>query len=93
MHFPLIVLLLVLTVVVIKRWPASYGALAAVTMVLALSGQHLSSIERYGFAAFPVVIALGQLCERKNLWHAVLTVSTAAMGAFALLAFLGIYIP
>jgi hypothetical protein len=93
MHFPLIVVLLVLVVVGARMWPASYTAFAAVTMLLALSGQNLSSIERYGFAAFPVVMTLAVVARREDVWRGAVAVSSACMGGLALLAFLGIYIP
>jgi hypothetical protein len=93
MHFPLIVILLALVVVGARLWPASYTAFVAVTMLLALSGQNLSSIERYGFAAFPVLMTLAVVSRREEIWRGTVAVSATCMGALALLAFLGIYIP
>jgi hypothetical protein len=93
MHFPMIVLLVLLVVVGARWWPASYTAFAATTLVLALSGQHLSSIERYGFAAFPVVLTLARGLDREDWWRAALATSASVMGGLAMLAFLGIYIP
>jgi hypothetical protein len=93
MHFPLIIVLLLLVVVGARMWPASYTAFAALTLLLALSGQNLSSIERYGFAAFPVVMTLAAVSRQEDIWRGVVVVSAACMGGLTLLAFLGIYIP
>ena len=92
-HFPLIVLAIVLVVVVCLRWPASYGAYAVVTLVVALSARRLGSMERYLFSAFPLILAGVSLTRSRRVEQRVLVASGACMGAFATLALLGSYVP
>jgi mannosyltransferase PIG-V len=92
-HFPLLVVAIVLAVVACTRWPASYGAYAVVTVLVALSAKRFGSVERYCFDAFPLVLALVSLTRSRRVETGVVVVSGACMGAFATLAFLGLYIP
>jgi hypothetical protein len=92
-HFPLLVVALVLVVVVCRRWPASYGAYAAVTLLVALSAHRLGSAERYVFATFPFVLAIVSLTRSRRVEIGVLVASGACMAGFATLAVLGAYVP
>lgn len=92
-HFPLIVVAIALVVVVCWRWPASYGAYAVVTLLVALSARRLGSVERYALSAFPLILAGVSLTKSRRVEQGVLVVSGASMGAFALLALLGTYVP
>jgi hypothetical protein len=94
LHAPWIVLYLVLLVVVFLRWPVAYGAFSAVLLVLALSAESLGSFERYGLAAFPLVLALASVSSRRG-WLVAATVTACAGGlaAFSALAFLGTFVP
>jgi len=92
-HFPLVALAIVLVVVVCWRWPASYGAYAVATLLVALSAKRLGSVERYLFSAFPLILAGVSLTRSKRVEQGVLVASGACMGAFALLALLGAYVP
>jgi hypothetical protein len=92
-HFPLLVVALVLVIVVCRRWPASYAAYAAVTVVVALSAKRLGSVERYCFSAFPLVLALVSITRSRRVELGVVVVGGACLGSFATLAFLGIYVP
>jgi hypothetical protein len=92
-HLPWLVVLTVLVVVTFRRWPLSYAAFAAVTLVLAASAEYWGSFERYGFGAFPVVLALASLTDRRWLERVALSVSAALMGGYAVAAFLNAYVP
>ena len=92
-HVPWVVVIAVLVVVAFRRWPASYGAFALVTLVVACTAERLGSFERYGFGAFPVVLALASITDRQNVERAVLALSTGAMAAYGTLALLGTYVP
>jgi hypothetical protein len=85
--------LLVLVVVAARRLPLSYAAFAAATLVVAASTEHIGSLERYGYGAFPFVIAAATCTARPQVDRAVLTVSAAAMATYALLAFADVYVP
>lgn len=83
-----------LVVVAARRLPLSYAAYAAVSLAVALSTASLGSLERYGYGAFPLVIAAATLVPRHGLGRrVVLVASGAAMGAYATLAFLDRYVP
>jgi len=93
LHAPFAVVLVVLAVVAFVRWPASYGAYAAVTLAVALSAPNLDSLERYGLGCFPFALALASLATRREVRWAVLAGSGALLAAFSVLAFLGAYVP
>jgi len=93
MHLPWVVIVVVLTVVVCRRWPVAYGAYAVASLVLALSARNLGSFERYGFGAFPVVLALATITARPWAERAALAICAATMAAYATLAFLLYYVP
>ena len=92
-HFPLMVLAALLVVVVFRRWPASYGAYALATLLVALSATRLGSSERYVFATFPFALGLVSLTRSTRVELAVLVTSGACMAGFATLAWLGAYVP
>ena len=92
-HFPLLVVAVVLVVVVCRRWPASYGAYAVVTLVVALSASRLGSAERYIFTTFTFVLAIVSLTRSRRIETGALVVSGACMAGFATLALLGAYVP
>jgi hypothetical protein len=84
---------IVLAVIAFRRWPASLGAYAAATVVVALASEHLGSLERYVYGAFPVVLAGAAVTRSDRLEKAVLVAAGTAMGAYALAAFVGAYVP
>jgi len=92
-HFPLLVVAIVLVVVVCLRWPLSYGAYAAATLVVALSAHRLGSVERYCFSTFPFVLGIVSLTRSRRIEVGALVVSGACMAGFATLALLGAYVP
>lgn len=93
MHALFAVAFVVLTVYCFMKLPAAYGWYAAATMAVALTAPNLDSLERYGLACFPLVIALGCLARRRLSFFVLLSGTAAALGAFALLAFVGLYVP
>jgi hypothetical protein len=82
-----------LVVVAVLRLPASYSAFAAVTVVLGLTAHNLDSFERYGIAAFPLVIALAVVTARPTVERVAVALSAAGLVAYSTLAFLQITIP
>jgi hypothetical protein len=85
--------LVALVAVSARRLPLAYTAFTAATIVVATSTEHIGSLERYGWAAFPVLIAAATCTARPQVDRAVLTVSGAAMATYALLAFADVYVP
>jgi hypothetical protein len=92
-HVPGLVILIVLAVVAVRRWPASYSAFAVATLVVTVSARRFGSVERYGFAAFPLVLALASLTSDERVETAVVAVTSAGMVALTALALLGAYVP
>ncbi|MBW3556432.1 MAG: hypothetical protein KY454_05770 [Actinobacteria bacterium] len=87
------VVLVALVVVCARRWPASYAALAAVAVALAICSTRLGSFERYGFTTFPISLALATISSRPVVERIVLVLGAAAMGVYGTLALLGGYVP
>ncbi|MDQ3146887.1 MAG: hypothetical protein M3R01_08140, partial [Actinomycetota bacterium] len=92
-HAPWIFLYLALLVVVFRSWPASYGAYAAVLLVVALSAEDIGSFERYGLSAFPLVLGASGLLAGRGVERMALTASAGGLAGFATLAFLGAFVP
>jgi len=93
LHYLWVPVALALAAVAWRRWPASLGAYAAATVVVALASEHLGSLERYVYGAFPVVLAAASLTASERVGRALLVASGAAMGGYALAAFMGAYVP
>jgi len=93
LHIPFAIAFLVLLVVVLRRWPVSYGVFAAVMLYAALSATNLNSVERYGLNAFPLILALASITTRPRVERVVLVVSGGGMASLAALAWLGVYVP
>ena len=93
LHFPWVVLLACLLVVLARRWPVSYTAYAAAVLVLSLCSANLDSLERYALGAFPFVLAGAWLTSSPKVEGAVLALAATGMGAYAVLAFLNVVVP
>ena len=93
LHVPWVIGLSVLAVICLRRWPLSYGVFAVLTLAAAASSANLDSFERYGLSAFPLVMVAASLTASGRLERLLLTVSAAAMGGYAVLAFLNASVP
>ncbi len=82
-----------LIVVAFRRWPASYGIYAAVSVMQAISTTNLNSLERYGFAAFPLALAAGSVEMGEKRERLALVVLAILMFAYATAAFDSGYVP
>ena len=92
-HLPWIVVITALVVVSFRRWPASYGAFAAASLIMAVSARNLGSFERYAFGAFPVVLALASITTTDWSERMAVGLSVALMTGYATVAFLNLYVP
>ncbi|HEX2851460.1 MAG TPA: hypothetical protein VHN98_12940 [Acidimicrobiales bacterium] len=88
-----VALAVVLVVIIARRLPASYAALAVATLVVALSATRLGSFERYVFLTVPVALVLALATEREWVERTVLATAAATMALYGLLALLGAYVP
>jgi hypothetical protein len=93
LHVPWVLLALAMLVVCWRRLPAPYTLFAAAVLATAVSGSNLDSFERYALGAFPLSIAAALLLTESQIERAVLTVLSAGLAAYALLAFLNISVP
>lgn len=93
LHLPFAVAFVVLTVVVLRTWPVSYGLFTVAVMATALAAENLNSLERYALNAFPLVLAVAGLCTVR--WRSVTATAVGLAGIVSLsaLAWMGIYVP
>ncbi len=82
-----------LLVVIARRLPASYTAYAAAALLLGLSAHNLDSFERYCASTLPFLLAVAVITKRPEAERAGIAVAAAGLFAYALLAFLGVYVP
>lgn len=94
LHLLWVLMLAGLVVVTFRRWPVCYGAFALVNLLQAIGTSNLNSLERYGFAAFPLLLSAAAWAGPDELKErVVLVLSGAAMTAYATAAFLSGYVP
>ena len=93
LHAPWIVLYVALVVVLLWRWPLSYGLYAGVMLVVALAAEDIGSFERYGLSAFPLLLALATVVRRGRMEAVVLAATAGGLVGFSTLALLGTFVP
>jgi hypothetical protein len=93
LHIVWAVLFVVLLVVLVRRFPASYSLYAAATLLLGLSAQNLDSFERYCWSTFPFVLALAAITDRDEVERGAYVIAAAGLVGYATLAFLGVQGP
>jgi hypothetical protein len=93
LHFPFAIALVVLAVIVWRRLPLSYALYSGAIVATSLAAGNLNSIERYGFNAFPLVMALAVATPSR--WFDRVTAAVCAVGLtwMCALAWLGLYVP
>ena len=85
--------LVVLIVVLARRWPASFTAYAIAAAVIGLSARNLDSLERYSLSTVPLALAAAELAGGKTRERVVLVGLAAALVACSVLAFSGVLVP
>ncbi len=93
LHVPWVIVAVGLLVVCWRRLPAPYTVFAAAVLAVAVSGTNLDSFERYALSAFPLAMAAAVVCRGPRIERAVLTILSAVLAGYALLAFLNISVP
>jgi hypothetical protein len=93
LHVPWVLLALAMLIVCWRRLPAPYTLFAAGVLAVAVAGANLDSFERYALSAFPLSIAAALLLTQSQIERLVLTVLSAGLAGYALLAFLNISVP
>jgi hypothetical protein len=84
---------LALFVVLVRRFPASYSAYVGVVLLLTLTARNLDSFERYAMSTFPFLLAVAAVTSREEVERSALVVAAAGLTGYAILAFLGAYVP
>ncbi len=92
LHAVTLLLLVVLLVVLVRKWPWSYSAYALAAVVLASTAGNLDSLERYAYSTFPFLLA-GATVVRPAWERVVWALCGAGMVALCVLAFTGTYVP
>jgi hypothetical protein len=92
-HFVTAALLVVLIVVLWRRWPASFTAYAVAAAVVGLSARNLDSLERYSFSTVPLVLAAADITGGGTRERIVLTALGALLVIGSVLAFSGVLVP
>jgi hypothetical protein len=82
-----------LLVVIARRWPLSFTLYASVALVAGLSSRNLDSLERYGLATLPFVLAGAELIAEPERERVVLCLAVAGLAAASMLAFTGVLVP
>jgi len=82
-----------LLVMLVRRFPASYSLYGAVTLLLGLSAHNLDSLERYAWSTFPFVLALAAVTDRDEVERGAYVLAAAALVGYSTLAFLGVQGP
>ena len=85
--------LVVLIVVLARRWPASFTAYAIAAAVIGLSARNLDSLERYSLSTVPFALAAAELAGGETRERVVLVGLAAALVACSVLAFSGVLVP
>jgi hypothetical protein len=82
-----------LLVVLVRRWPLSFTLYAGLALVVALSSKNLDSLERYGLATLPFVLAGADVVADPARERVALSLAGAALVLASVLAFTGVLVP
>jgi hypothetical protein len=93
LHVPWVLLLVVLAVMTFRYWPLSYAVFGAVVLATGLATDNLDSFERYGLAAFPLLLTAAVLASRPWVERAVLVGLAGGLTGYTILALLALYVP
>lgn len=92
-HAASAIVFVLLLVVIARRWPLSFTLYAAAALIVALSSRNLDSLERYGLATLPFVLAGADVIGEPGTERVVLTLAGAGLVLASLLAFTGVLVP
>ena len=93
LHTPFALIFVVLLIIVLWRWPISYGVFAAAVLLVALGSANINSLERYALDGFPLVLGLVSITDDERVDRAVFACSSAGLVALSTLALVGAYVP
>jgi hypothetical protein len=82
-----------LVVVLARHLPASYAAYGGAAVVLALTANNLDSFERYALSTFPLIIGVALVTRSPRVDRAAQALAAGGLVGYAVLAFMGTYVP
>ena len=91
--FPWALLTIGLTAAAFRRLPLSYGAYAAVLVVVAISSANIDSFERYVLRAFPLAVVGAMLLKAEWQQRLAVAVGVGGLVVYATAIFLGAKVP
>ena len=92
-HLLTAAVLIVLLIVLARRWPLSFTLYAAAAALVGLSASNLDSLERYSLSTLPFVLAAADITDGENRERVTLVALGAALVGFSMLAFAGELVP
>ncbi len=97
-HAGWVVVLVVLLVLLARRWPASYTWFCVAVLLIAISADNINSAERYCLSAFPFILAAAELTTNPRLvrWRLdvfIAPLAVTGLTVYSVLSFLGGYVP
>ena len=92
-HYPWVIALVGLGVLCARRWPPSYAAFVAVTLLAVMASYNLNSLERYLLGAFPIVLTGAGLVRSRRAEVLAVAVSLALLGVYTAAALSSQYVP
>lgn len=93
LHAVSAIVFVALLVVIVRRWPLSFALYAGIALLIALSSRNLDSLERYGLATLPFVLAGADVIADPGRERVVLCLAGAALVLASALAFTGVLVP
>ena len=87
------VLLLLLAAFIFRRLPAAYGWYTVAVLAVVLTASNFESLERYGLGCFPFLVAAAMLTKGRRTYRVVIGLSGSLLFVYAVMAFLGKYVP
>ncbi len=93
LHFLAAVTAISLTLLVVRRLGRSMALYCGANLIVMLTTGNLNSLERYGLAAFPLVIAAAMASRHRYLDRWILDAAAAGMVSLTILALSGVYVP
>ncbi len=92
-HLLAALILIVLTVVVVRKLPIDLALYTVPSVALLLAADNLNSMERYSLAIFPLVIAAAMVSRHRWFDHWFTAASAVGLAALCMLALNGVYVP
>ena len=78
---------------IFRRLPAAYGWYTIAVLAVVLTASNFESLERYGLGCFPFLVAAAMLTRGRRTYRVVIGLCGSLLFVYAVMAFLGKYVP